>query len=183
MRGGTVPADARTRSFFPCCKRVGNAHLRAPKSLCKGRAKGCVRPPAPPRAVPCAPPPPPVCPRGPRLRPPVGDRVPLPGARRRRSPAGWVQEAFGTRRPGTRGESCGGPRCSRLGVAVGGRVAAGAGRAAFVGMGVGFWPGKLAPCKLSLRRRPLPFRSAPSPPLPRDACPSRASTELEPALL
>lgn len=48
---------------------------------------------------------------------------------RRRSPAGWVQEAFGARRPGTRGESCG-PQCSRLGVAVGGLGVAGAGRTA-----------------------------------------------------
>lgn len=59
---------------------VRNAHLRAPKSLCKRRARvACSLPPRP-RLVPCAPPLPPVYPKGPRLRPPVGDRVPSPGA-------------------------------------------------------------------------------------------------------
>lgn len=59
---------------------VRNAHLRVPKSLCKRRARlACSLPPRP-RLVPCAPPLPPVYPKGPRLRPPVGDRVPRLGA-------------------------------------------------------------------------------------------------------
>lgn len=47
-RGGTVPADAWIRSFFPCSKPIRNAHLRAPRSLCKRRARvACGLPPRP----------------------------------------------------------------------------------------------------------------------------------------
>lgn len=181
IRGGTVPADVWIRSFFPCSKPMRNAHLRAPKSLCKRRARvACGLPPRPRlcrarhrcrQSTPGAP----ASVHQWATASPAWERV------RRRSPAGWVQEAFGARRPGTRGESCG-PRCSRLGVAVGGRGVAGAGRIVW-GWGEGFWPGKLRPSMLSPSRRSLPLRSAPSPPLPGHACPSAAPTELEPVLL
>jgi hypothetical protein len=48
IRGGTVPADAWIGSFFLCSKPIRNAHLRAPKSLCKRRARvACSLPPRP----------------------------------------------------------------------------------------------------------------------------------------
>lgn len=46
--GGTVPGDAWIGTFFPCSKPIRNAHLRAPKSLCKRRAGvACGLPPRP----------------------------------------------------------------------------------------------------------------------------------------
>lgn len=124
IRGGTVPADTWIRSFS-CSKPIRNAHLRAPKSLCKRRARvACGLPPRPRlcrarhrcrQSTPGAP----ASVHQWATASPAWERV------RRRSPAGWVQEALGARRPGTRGENCG-PQCSRLGVAVGGRGVAGA---------------------------------------------------------
>lgn len=83
--GSEMPISEPPR---PCAR--GGPGLRAasrPAPGCAVRATAAASPPQ-------GPPPPST----------GGDRVPRPGASRRCSPAGWVQEAFGTR-----GESCGAP--------------------------------------------------------------------------
>lgn len=180
IQGGTVPADAWIRSFS-CSKPIRNAQLRAPKSLCKRRARvACGLPPRPRlcrarhrcrQSTPGAP----ASVHQWATASPAWERV------RRRSPAGWVQEALGARRPGTRGENAG-PNARVWGLRwedemllerVGQR-----GYEAR-GSGLGDYP---LPCSAQAAA-PSPLRSAPSPPLPKDACPSAAPTELEPPLL
>lgn len=148
MLGSGLVSPVSDRSEMPIseppnpCAR-GGPGLRAasrPAPGCAVRAAAAAR-------LPQGPPPPSTSGR-PRP-PPARERV------LRCSPAGWVREAFGARRPGTRGESYG-PRCSRLGVAVGGRGAAGVGSTAW-GWDQGFRPGRLPPSMFSLSRRPLPL--------------------------
>lgn len=75
---------------------VRNAHLRAPKSLCKRRARvACSLPPRP-RLVPCAPPPP-VYPKGPPPASTSGRPRPQPG-----SEFGAAAPPGGLRRPSER---------------------------------------------------------------------------------
>lgn len=131
--GEQSPSATLSSLASPVPGRVRNAHLRAwslplPDPSGAGpEASSSQDPASRPAPEPCAPPPPRLLSRAPPPLPatahqraaasPVRERVP------RRSPgggAGWVREALGALRPGTRGESCG-PRGSGLGGAVGGR--------------------------------------------------------------